>query len=76
MNEPAPPLAETVAEPFDPPLQETFVCEATEDEIPEGSVMFTVCACVQEFASVIVHVYVPAESPLAVAAVPPLGDHA
>jgi len=41
----------------------------------DGSVMLAVLVAVHPFASVIVQVYVPAESPVAVAAVPPDGDH-
>ncbi len=44
-------------------------------EIALGSVMVTVVVVEQLFASVTVHVYVPAPKPLAVVAVPPLGAH-
>jgi hypothetical protein len=44
--------------------------------IADGSVMLTVFVIEHPFASVIVQVYVPAASPVAVAAVPPAGVHA
>ena len=43
--------------------------------IAVGSAMVTVCVLVQPTASVTVTVYVPAESPVAEAFVPPLGAH-
>src|SRR6185312_3244777 len=39
-----------------------------------GCVIITCCVLIQLLASVIVTVYVPAAKPVAVAAVPPLGD--
>ena len=74
VNGPAPPLARIVAAPVVPPLQATFVCEAILEVIAFGCEIVTVWASVHKFASVRVIVYVPAESPVAVAAVPPLGD--
>jgi hypothetical protein len=53
-----------------------LVCAVIVATIAEGCVMLTVCVCVQEFASLIVQVYVPAVNPEAVAAVPPVGAHA
>ena len=50
-----PPLAETVAEPFEPAKQETLVCEFVE-AIADGCVSVNVCVSVQVFASVTVHV--------------------
>jgi hypothetical protein len=58
------------------PLHSTLVCAETEEARADGCAMVTVCVRVQEFASVIVQVYVIALNPVAVAAVPPLGDHA
>jgi hypothetical protein len=70
-----PPPTLTVAVPFDPPKQETFVCVA-ETVNAAGCVMLNVAVVTHAFASVIVQVYVPAASPDAVAFVPPLGNHA
>ena len=70
---PVPPLLVIVAEPVVPPLQAMFVCEDTEDVIAVGCVMVKFLVMLQEFASVMVQVYVPAASPVAVAAVPPDG---
>ena len=56
MSVPVPPEAETVTDPFEPPLQEIFVCEEIEDVIADGCVMVTVCVVVQLFASVMVQV--------------------
>ena len=70
-----PPETVTVAAPLLPPLHDTLVCEETEEVIAVGCVIVTVCVRIHAFASVIVHVYVLAASPVAVAAVPPLGAH-
>jgi hypothetical protein len=63
-----------VAEPLHCPLQTTLVCVPDNVNVP---VDVTVTAMVdggeQERASVTVHVYVPGQSPVAVAAVPPEG---
>jgi hypothetical protein len=40
-----------------------------------GCVMLNVRVMAHPFASVIVHVYIPAHRPVVVAAVPPLGAH-
>jgi hypothetical protein len=73
MYEPVPPAAEIVAAPLLPLLQLTFVIDVTLDVSPAGCVMVTVWVLVQELASVMVQVYVPAARPVAVAAVPPAG---
>ncbi|MNY19192.1 hypothetical protein D3C86_1526140 [compost metagenome] len=57
-----------------PPLQLTLVCEVVAPSAV-GSVNVTVLVIWQALASVIVTVYVPAASPEAVAAVPPVGAH-
>ena len=69
-----PPLILTVAVPLLPPLQLTFVCDVV-PVIADGCVMLTLLVVEQLFASVTVHVYPPAASPVAIAAVPPLGAH-
>lgn len=68
-----PPVTETVADPFVPPLQLIFVCALIVAERPDGCVIETVCVFTHELLSVIVHVYVPAANEFAVAAVPPAG---
>jgi hypothetical protein len=42
VNEPAPPEAATVADPFDPPEQDTLVCADTDEVIAGGCVITTV----------------------------------
>ena len=70
-----PPDTLRLTAPLLPPLQLTF--DAVADPASRaGCVMATVTVLTHPFASVTVHVYEPAASPLAVAAVPPLGDHA
>lgn len=70
-----PPVTAALASPSQALLQETSVwVEVTTSGA--GSVMLNVCVATQPFASVTVAVYVPAARPLAVAAVPPLGDQA
>ena len=66
-----PPLAVTVAVPFEPPLQLTLVVVVLAVRAA-GSVMVTVFVAVQLLASVAVTVYVPAVSPVAFALVDPL----
>ena len=63
-----------MAEPLDPPLQDTFVCAAVAVMIVVGCVIVKVLVAVHPLASVTVTVYVPALNPVAVAAVPPEGD--
>ena len=53
---PVPPLTVMVAAPLDPPLHETLVCETTDDVMPAGCVIVTVCVRTHPFASVIVQV--------------------
>ena len=72
---PAPPDGLTEAEPFEAPLQDTFVCEPVEVLIAVGWVMVKLRVAVQALASVTVTVYTPALKPVAVADVPPDGDH-
>jgi hypothetical protein len=62
-----------VAVPLLPPLQLTFVVDKTLDVSAMGCVTVTACVLVHALASVIVQEYVPAASPVAVAAVPPAG---
>ena len=69
-----PPLATTVAVPFVPPKQLTFVCDVVAVNA-DGCVIVNVFGVVQAFASVIVQVNVPAVNPVAVALVPPVGAH-
>jgi len=60
--------------PLEPPKQDTF--DTTDDEFKIGGcVMVKFCVAVHPLASVTVTVYVPADKPEAVAAVPPDGDH-
>jgi hypothetical protein len=68
-----PPLTETAALPLHAPLQVALICVAT-IVIAGGCVMLTVRVAVQPLASVTITVYVPAQRPVAVAAVPPAGD--
>jgi hypothetical protein len=67
-------VALIVADPSLPPLHVTSVCADTDEVIAGGCINVTVWVSEQPFASVIVHEYVPALNPVAVAAVPPLGD--
>ena len=62
-----------MAEPLDPPLQDTFVCAAVAVLITVGCVIVKLRVAVLPF-DVIEQVYVPAAKPVAVAAVPPEGD--
>jgi hypothetical protein len=62
----------TVAVPVLPPLQRTLVVEVNA-LIAVGWVTVVVAVAVHPLESVTVAVYVPAASPVAVAAVPPLG---
>ena len=64
-----------MAVPLDPPLQDTFVCAAVAVLIAVGCVIVKFLVAVHPLASVTVTVYVPALNPVAVAAVPPDGDH-
>ena len=66
-------MATTEAEPFALP-QVDWVKEVV-SEMAVGWVTVMDCVITQPFASVIVTVYVPAESPLALAPVPPEGAH-
>ena len=70
-----PPDAVTLADPLLAALHVLFEDADTEVVTAVGCVIITVCVRVHEFASVIVHVYVLAANPVAVAAVPPLGVH-
>lgn len=70
---PVPPLAVADADPVLAP-QLVFVL-VVDVVIAAGCVIETVCEETHPDASVTVHVYVPAESPVAVAAVPPVGVH-
>ena len=67
-------LATTLALPVFPPLHNTGV-EVVDATSSVGSVTVALVVIVHPFASVTVTVYAPALSPLAVAAVPPDGDH-
>jgi len=74
---PVPPVAEAVADPFDPPLHDTFVGVPTLVVTPvAGCVMVVVSVSVHPLASVTVTVYVPAVNEEAVAEEPPPPDHA
>ena len=64
-----PPPAVTVAEPSFPPLQVTFVVAVILADNTVGSVIVTLVAEVQRFASVTVTVQVPAVKPVQVAVV-------
>ena len=61
------------AAPFEPPLHETFVCDAGVTEIADGCVTVKVCAAVHPFASVTVHVQDPAVKPVTVVVPSPVG---
>ena len=62
-----------IAAPFDPPLQDTLVCETGVTVIAGGAVMLNVAMFVQEFASVTVQVDEPAVNPLTEAVPSPVG---
>ncbi|MNT53061.1 hypothetical protein D3C72_1901290 [compost metagenome] len=70
---PVPPVTATVADPVAEPLHAIFVCALAVATKAAGSVIVKLWVSVHPFASVTVTVYVPAESPVAVAPVPPLG---
>ena len=70
---PAPPPAVTVAEPFVPPKQETFVVAVIFAVTCVGCEIVVVAVCVHPPASVTSTVYVPTPNPVAVAPVPPEG---
>ena len=76
MYGPVPPEALTVAEPLLPAKQETLVVAVITAVGEPAFVTVTEAFPVQPFASVNTTVYVPARRPVAVAAVPPDGDHA
>jgi hypothetical protein len=71
---PVPPEATTVAEPLHDPLQVTLTCDCVA-VIAGGCVMVNVLVMEHPAGELIVHVYVPAHNPLAVAPVPPVGAH-
>ena len=71
----APPLTPTTIEPSLVPKHEALVIDMIESLMAAGWVIVTVTVVVHPLLSVTVHVYVPAERPLAVAALPPDGDH-
>ena len=60
--------------PFDPPKQATLVTTVLPDTGAIGRVTDTVTVTVQEFASVITIVYVPATSPVRSSVVGPDGN--
>lgn len=68
-----PPLTETEAAPFDPPLQDTLVCDAADATKADGSVILNVAVDVHEFASVTVQVHVPTVKPLTLIVPSPVG---
>jgi hypothetical protein len=68
-----PPAGVTVAVPLLPPLQLAGEVDTLADSAIAGCVIVTVLDAVQLFASETVTVYVPAASPVAVAAAPPEG---
>lgn len=70
-----PPEAVTVAEPLLPPKQRMFAELVIVAPGPPVFATFAVAVVVHPLASVIVTVYDPAISPVAVAAVPPAGVH-
>ena len=51
-----PPVTLTVADPFEPPLQETLVCEPALAAKTVGCVIVKLRVAVHKFASVTVHV--------------------
>ena len=71
---PVPPVAAlTLAAPFEPPLQDTFVCEADVNAKAVGCVTVKFCEVVHPFASVTVHVQVPAVKPVTETVPSPVG---
>lgn len=74
MYTPVPPDAVTPALPLHKPLHVTFVCAGV-NEIAGGWVIVNERVVVHPFASVMVHVNVPAHKPVALAPVPPEGAH-
>jgi hypothetical protein len=72
---PVPPAATTVAVPLQDPKQFTFTWDAIA-VMTGGCVMLNDCVKVQPIGELMVHVYMPAQSPVAVAAVPPDGVQA
>ena len=58
-----------------PPWHAIFVCDEDATWSSSGWVIVTFAELVHPFASVVVTVWVPAESPVPVACVPPRGDH-
>ena len=68
-----PPVALTVAVPFVALLHVKFTCDCNEGVTPILAATVTVVVVVHPFASVTVHVYVPAANPVAFAFVPPEG---
>jgi hypothetical protein len=75
VNGDVPPEGAAVADPLSAPLQDTFVLELIEALTPAELFTTTVVVLLHPFESVTVQVYVPAESPVAAAAVPPDGAH-
>ena len=74
MYPPAPPVGVLIAAaPFEPPKQDTLVCEAGVTEIAGGCVTVKFCALVQPLASVTVHVQVPAVKPVTEVVPSPVG---
>ena len=71
-----PPVAEIVAVPVDWPKQFTFVWAELATRAAAGSEMVALAVVLQPLSSVTVTKYVPAVRPVAVAALPPAGDHA
>lgn len=69
-----PPPGLTVAVPFQPPFPDTFVVDIVALKA-DGWVTVTLCVSWIELLSVTVTQYIPAGSPVAVAPVPPVGDH-
>ena len=59
--------------PLEPPKQETLVATVLPETGAAGCVMLTVLVAVQLFASVTVHVHVPAVSPVTLAVPSPVG---
>jgi hypothetical protein len=64
----------TVAEPLLPPKHETFVCDPVVVSAG-GCVIVAVAVAVAPIESVTVTVYEPAQRPVVVDPVPPLGAH-
>jgi hypothetical protein len=66
---PVPPVDVAVAEPVEPPLHATLVCDDIEAATTVGCVIALEAVCVHPLASVTVTVYVPTARPVAVALV-------